>query len=198
MVRGARLGTCSLGLRRPTQTHVKTTPQIDNRVPSCKPCNEFLDVVISGDRFATDGRSCRPLRGGSRRGAMRSDTFPFLTVSIIPKATAFRERLLGVSRRWGCIEIFMHESAKCQHRRDSTYTVPYVPTIAFCANARPRTLGTLPDDASRLMRGVPTQRLVGLRPPPCVVPPRKPIGFRQRTVTRKPAFAGHESSRNQS
>ena len=56
----------------------------------------------------------------------------------------------------------------------------------FGANARPRTLGTLPDDASRLMRGVPTQRLVGLRPPPCVVPPRKPIGFRQRTETRKP------------
>ena len=56
----------------------------------------------------------------------------------------------------------------------------------FCANARPRTLGTLPDDASRLMRGVPTQRLVGLWPPPCVVPPRKPIGFRQRTETRKP------------
>ena len=45
------------------------------------------------NRFATDGRSCRPLRGGSRRGAMRSDAFPFLTVSIIPKATAFRERL---------------------------------------------------------------------------------------------------------
>jgi len=53
-------------------------------------------VVVLRDRFATDGRSCRPLRGGSRRGAMRSDAFPFLTVSIIPKATAFRERLLGV------------------------------------------------------------------------------------------------------
>ena len=50
-------------------------------------------VVVLRDRFATDGRSCRPLRGGSRRGAMRSDAFPFLTVSIIPKATAFRERL---------------------------------------------------------------------------------------------------------
>ena len=37
-------------------------------------------------RFATDGRSCRPLRGGSRRGAMRPDSFPFLTVNIIPKA----------------------------------------------------------------------------------------------------------------
>ncbi len=99
---------------------------------------------------------------------------------------------------WGCTEIFMCESTAYQHRRESTYTVPYVPTIAFCANARPRTLDTLPDDASRLMPGVPTQRLVGLRPPPCVVPPRKPIGFRQRTATRKPAFAGHESSRNQS
>jgi hypothetical protein len=50
-------------------------------------------VVVLRDRFATDGRSCRPLRGGSRRRAMRSDAFPFLTVSIIPKATAFRERL---------------------------------------------------------------------------------------------------------
>ena len=52
--------------------------------------------------------------------------------------------------------------------------------------ARPRTLGTLPDDASRLVRDVPPQRLVGLRPPPCVVPPRKPVGFRQRAETRKP------------
>ena len=34
--------------------------------------------------------------GGSRREAIRSDAFPFLTMSIIPKATAFRERLLGV------------------------------------------------------------------------------------------------------
>ena len=50
-------------------------------------------VAVLRDRFATDGRSCRPLRGGSRRGAMRSDAFPFLTVSIIPKARAFRERL---------------------------------------------------------------------------------------------------------
>ena len=86
-------------------------------------------------------------------------------------------------------------------RHISIVAIPHIRfhmTIAFCANARPRTLGTLPDDASRLMRGVPTQRLVGLRPPPCVVPPRKPIGFRQRTETRKPAFAGHESSRNQS
>ena len=69
----------------------------------------------------------------------------------------------------------------------------------FGANARPRTLGTLPDDASRLMRGVPTQRLVGLRPPPCVVPPRKPFGFRQRTETRKPPSwhtKAHEISRS--
>lgn len=86
----------------------------------------------------------------------------------------------------GRTEIIMCESTAYQYRRDSTYTVPYVPTIAFCANARPRTLGTLPDDASRLMRGVTTHRLVGLRPPPCVVPPRKPVGFRQRTETRKP------------
>ena len=86
----------------------------------------------------------------------------------------------------GRTEIFMCESTAHQYRCNFTYTVPYVPTIGFCANARPRTLGTLPDDASRLMRGVPTHRLVGLRPPPCVVPPRKPIGFRQRTETRKP------------
>ena len=100
---------------------------------------------------------------------------------------------------WGCTEIFMCESTAYQHRRDSTYTVPYVPTIAFCANARPRTLGTLPDDASRLMRGVTTHRLVGLRPPPCVVPPRKPVGFRQRTETRKPPSwhtKAHEISRS--
>ena len=100
---------------------------------------------------------------------------------------------------WGCTEIFMCESTAYQHRRDSTYTVPYVPTIAFCANARPRTLGTLPDDASRLMRGVTTQRLVGLRPTPCVVPPRKPVGFRQRTETRKPPSwhtKAHEISRS--
>ena len=92
----------------------------------------------------------------------------------------------------------MCESTAYQYRRDSTYTVPYVPAIAFCANARPRTLGTLPDDASRLMRGVLTQRLVGLRPPPCVVPSRKPIGFRQRTETRKPPSwhtKAHEISR---
>jgi hypothetical protein len=92
----------------------------------------------------------------------------------------------------------MCESTTYQYRRDFTYTVPYVPAIAFCANARPRTLGTLPDDASRLMRGVPTQRLVGLRPPPCVVPPRKLIGFRQRTETRKPPSwhtKAHEISR---
>ena len=36
------------------------------------------------------------------------------------------------------------------------------------------------------MRVGTTQQLVGLRPPPCVVPPRKPIGFRQRAETRKP------------
>ena len=99
----------------------------------------------------------------------------------------------------GRTEIIMCESTAYQYRRDSTYTVPYVPTIAFCANARPRTLGTLPDDASRLMRGVPTQRLVGLRPTPCVVPPRKPVGFRQRTETRKPPSwhtKAHEISRS--
>ena len=38
----------------------------------------------------------------------------------------------------GRTEIFMCESTAYQHRRDSTYTVPYVPTIGFCANARPR------------------------------------------------------------
>ena len=99
----------------------------------------------------------------------------------------------------GRTEIIMCESTAYQYRRDSTYTVPYVPTIAFCANARPRTLGTLPDDASRLMRGVTTHRLVGLRPPPCVVPPRKPVGFRQRTETRKPPSwhtKAHEISRS--
>ena len=90
LVRGARLGTCSLGLRRPTQTHVKTTPQIDNRVPSCKPCNEFLDVVISGDRFATDGRSYRPSpRRFSSGSYVRSD-IPIQTSSIIPKKRSLR------------------------------------------------------------------------------------------------------------
>ena len=83
---------------------------------------------------------------------------------------------------------------------DGFYAVRiYWRICVFCANARPRTLGTLPDDASRLMRGVPTHRLVGLRPPPCVVPPRKPIGFRQRTETRKPPSwhtKAHEISRS--
>ena len=44
----------------------------------------------------------------------------------------------------------------------------------------------LPDGASRPMRGIPSQRSVGPWPPPCAVPPRKPIGFRQRTETRMP------------
>ena len=86
----------------------------------------------------------------------------------------------------------------------SIATIPHIRfhmcrDIEFCADARPRTLGTLPDDASRLMRGVTTQRLVGLRPPPCVVPPRKPVGFRQRTETRKPPSwhtKAHEISRS--
>ena len=33
----------------------------------------------------------------------------------------------------------MHEDAIWQHRRDYTYTVPYVPADSICANARPRT-----------------------------------------------------------
>ena len=50
----------------------------------------LFSLTARNSKLATADLSCRPLRGGSRRGAMRSDAFPFLTVSIIPKATAFR------------------------------------------------------------------------------------------------------------
>ena len=33
----------------------------------------------------------------------------------------------------GCTGTFMRENAICQHRRDSTYTVPYVPADWICA-----------------------------------------------------------------
>ncbi len=33
----------------------------------------------------------------------------------------------------GCTETFMHENAIGKHRRDSTYTVPYVPAVWICA-----------------------------------------------------------------
>ena len=58
-------------------------------------------VVVLRDRFATDGRSCRPLCGGSRREAMRSDAFPFLTVNIIPKIKELGRLGRGVFPRGG-------------------------------------------------------------------------------------------------
>ena len=79
----------SKGLRQPAHTHSKATPQV-KRVPSCKPYLRVQSVVVLEYRFATDGRSCRPLRGGSRRRALRSDAFPFLTVGIIPNLVVSR------------------------------------------------------------------------------------------------------------
>ena len=115
----------------------------------------------------------------------------------------------------------MHGSAACQHHRDSTYTVPYVSACPICASARPlirrgdeshdgdlalpfalardhENSAALPDGASRPMRGIPSQRSVGPWPQPCAVPPRKPIGFRQRTETRMRPKAAHEFPRMKS
>ena len=39
LVRGARQAAYSQGLLQPVQIHCKATPQIVNRVPSCKPCS---------------------------------------------------------------------------------------------------------------------------------------------------------------
>ena len=59
---------------------------------------------------------------------------------IIPKNSQHAEFPSMIRSSRGCSGTFMHEDAIWQHRRDYTYTVPYVPADSICANARPRTL----------------------------------------------------------
>ena len=69
------------------------------------------------------------LRYGLQTLEFRSDRFsnvciPRGTRRIIAKPPRSNQARL----QKGCTETFMHEGAVCQHHRDSTYTVPYVPT----------------------------------------------------------------------
>ena len=64
------------GLGQPAQLHCKATPQIDNRVSSCKPRVSVSKVqVLKRQGLQPMADPAGPLRGGSRRGAMCARIF---------------------------------------------------------------------------------------------------------------------------
>ena len=106
----------------------------------------------------------------------------------------------------GCTGAFMRENAICQHRRDSTYTVPYVPADWICA-ARDHETRRLAERRSAagmarrrfdLKGGLQAIRLSFDIPAPstCVKRRRAIPTFGSRQAPRhEPGFARHEYPR---
>ena len=105
LVRGARQAAYSQGLLQPVQIRCKATPQIVNRVPSCKPC--WRVQICSSSRMPVCNRwpilPASPRRFSS--GSYEVRCVPVSDSEYYTKSDGFSGKIMGVSSRWFSISL---------------------------------------------------------------------------------------------